>query len=109
MVASPKGLGPEKDCAGKGQQHIQTTDPFSRQRGRPKSTNPQLSDNNTDLVVSPRRVLYSKTDWPADRRSYNFDFESEVIACGSQWWPDVARNQWAGVAAMRSHERVGSR
>jgi hypothetical protein len=25
MVASPKGLGPEKDCAGKGQQHIQMT------------------------------------------------------------------------------------
>jgi hypothetical protein len=22
MVASPKGLGPEKDCADKGQQHI---------------------------------------------------------------------------------------
>jgi hypothetical protein len=69
MVASPKGLGPEKDCAGKGQQHIQKTDPFSRQTGRPKSTNPQLSDNNKDLVVSPRRVLYSMRDWPADRRS----------------------------------------
>jgi hypothetical protein len=40
---------------------LQTTDPSSRQRGRPKSTNPQLSDNNKDLVVSPRRVLYSKT------------------------------------------------
>jgi hypothetical protein len=26
MVASPKGLGPEKDCAGKGQQHIQKTE-----------------------------------------------------------------------------------
>jgi hypothetical protein len=34
MVASPKGLGPKKDCAGKGQQHIQKTDPSSRQRGR---------------------------------------------------------------------------
>jgi hypothetical protein len=33
MVASPKGLGPEKDCAGKGQQHIQKTDPSSRLRG----------------------------------------------------------------------------
>jgi hypothetical protein len=28
MVASPKGLGPEKDCPGKGQQHIQKTDPL---------------------------------------------------------------------------------
>jgi hypothetical protein len=26
MVASPKRLGPEKDCAGKGQQHICTKD-----------------------------------------------------------------------------------
>jgi hypothetical protein len=26
----PQGLGPEKDCAGKGQQHIQKTDPTSR-------------------------------------------------------------------------------
>jgi hypothetical protein len=35
MVASPNGIGPEKDCAGKDQQHIQMTDPASRQRGRP--------------------------------------------------------------------------
>jgi hypothetical protein len=32
--------GPEKDCAGKGQQHIQKTDPSSRQRGRPTKTRP---------------------------------------------------------------------
>jgi hypothetical protein len=38
MVASPKGLGPKKDCAGKGQSHIQKTDPSSRQRGRPMET-----------------------------------------------------------------------
>jgi hypothetical protein len=35
MVTSPEGLGPEKDYAGKSQQHIQKTDPSSRQRGRP--------------------------------------------------------------------------
>jgi hypothetical protein len=35
MVASTKGLGREKDWAGKGQQHTQKTDPSSRQRGRP--------------------------------------------------------------------------
>jgi hypothetical protein len=69
MAASPKGLGPEKDCAGKGHQELQTADPSSRQRGRPKPTNPQLSDNNQVLVVSPKWVLCSKTDWPADRRS----------------------------------------
>jgi hypothetical protein len=46
-----------------------TRDPSSRQSGRPTSTNPQLPDSNKDLVVSPRWVFYSKTDWPADRRS----------------------------------------
>jgi hypothetical protein len=40
MVASTKGLGPEKDCVGKIQQHIQKTDPSSRQRGRPTKTKP---------------------------------------------------------------------
>jgi hypothetical protein len=29
------GGGPKKDCSGEGQQHIQKTDPSSRQRGRP--------------------------------------------------------------------------
>jgi hypothetical protein len=27
MIASPKGLRPEKDCAGKGRQHIQKNRP----------------------------------------------------------------------------------
>jgi hypothetical protein len=36
----PKGLGPEKDCAGKRQQHIKKTDSSSRQRGRPTRTRP---------------------------------------------------------------------
>jgi hypothetical protein len=27
------------------------------------------NNNNKDLVLSPRLVLYSKTDWPTDRRS----------------------------------------
>jgi hypothetical protein len=35
-----KGRGPEKDYAGKGQQHIQKTDASSRQRGRPTKTRP---------------------------------------------------------------------
>jgi hypothetical protein len=30
------------------------------------STNPQLSDSNKDLVLSPRWVLCSKTHWPTD-------------------------------------------
>jgi hypothetical protein len=43
MVASTKGLGPEKDCAGKGQHHLHKTDPSSRQRGRPQ--------NNKTVIV----------------------------------------------------------
>jgi hypothetical protein len=69
MAATLTGLGPENDCSGEGQQRLKTTDPSSYQIGRPKSTNPQLSDNNKDLVVRPRRVIYSRTDWPADRLS----------------------------------------
>jgi hypothetical protein len=42
----------------------QTTDPFSRQRERPTSISLQLSNSNKDLVLSPRWVLYTKTDWP---------------------------------------------
>jgi hypothetical protein len=33
-----------------------------------ESVNPQLSDSNKNLVVSPRWVLYSKKDWAAERR-----------------------------------------
>jgi hypothetical protein len=43
--------------------------PSSLQRERPTAKNPQLSDSNKNLVVSPRWVLDTKTDWPTDRRS----------------------------------------
>jgi hypothetical protein len=39
---------------------------LSSERERPTSRNPQLSDTKTNLVRSPRWVLYSKTDWPTD-------------------------------------------
>jgi hypothetical protein len=44
MLMSPVGLKSEKGCAGDAQQKLKTTDPTSRQRGRPTSTNPQLSN-----------------------------------------------------------------
>jgi hypothetical protein len=47
-------------------QNSETTDPFSHQRERPTSTSPQLSNSNKDLVLSPRWVLYSKTDRPTE-------------------------------------------
>jgi hypothetical protein len=75
-------IGPENDCAGEGQQLFQTTDPSSHQRERSTSTNMQLSYSNKNLFLSPRRVLYSKTDWPTNRRSqYKSQtlFEDDVL------------------------------
>jgi hypothetical protein len=46
MLTSPVGLRSEKGCAGNAQQKLKTTDPTSRQRGHPTSTNLQLSKNN---------------------------------------------------------------
>jgi hypothetical protein len=64
MIANPRGLGPEKDCAGKDRQHIQNTDPSFRQRGRPTKTRRQLSNSNKYLVVSPRWGSTPRlTDW----------------------------------------------
>jgi hypothetical protein len=45
MLSSSVGLRSEKGCAGDARQKLKTTDPTSRQRGRPTSTNPQLSKN----------------------------------------------------------------
>jgi hypothetical protein len=69
MATSPTGLGPKNDCAGEGRQQFKTADPSSRQRERTTSTNPQLTDSNKNVVLNPRWVLYSKIDWPTDRRS----------------------------------------
>jgi hypothetical protein len=46
MLMSPLGLRSEKGCADDAQQKLKTTDPTSRQRGRPKTANPQLFKNN---------------------------------------------------------------
>jgi hypothetical protein len=40
MVMSPAELRPEKDCAGEAQQQLKITDPTSRQRERPTTSNP---------------------------------------------------------------------
>jgi hypothetical protein len=66
MVAKPLELGPENDCAGKDQQHIQKTYPSSRQRRRPTKTRPQLVNSNKYLVMSPRWGSTPRlTDWPS--------------------------------------------
>jgi hypothetical protein len=43
---SPVGLRSEKGYIGDSQQKVKTAGQTSRQRGRPTSTNPQLSKNN---------------------------------------------------------------
>jgi hypothetical protein len=44
------------------------TQPLIRE-GAPQEQDHNCHTSNKDLAVSPRWVLYSKTDWPADRRS----------------------------------------
>jgi hypothetical protein len=70
MVLSPTGLSRKRNCAGEVQQQQYITDPSSRQRGRYKITNLQLSKGNfkkkEKLVAGPSWVLDTKTDWPTD-------------------------------------------
>jgi hypothetical protein len=84
MVASPKGLVPEKDCAGKGQQHIQRqTRPFFREGAT------QIRDRNCQRVIniwsrSPDGAWHQ--DLLTDRQTQcDFDFDfccSYRIPCG---------------------------
>jgi hypothetical protein len=59
MVTSSAGLGPESDSAGKAQKELyeQVTDVPSRQRECPVTRNPQMSDNNKNLVKAPNGCL----------------------------------------------------
>jgi hypothetical protein len=52
MVASPNGLGSEKNYPGNGQQNMQKAYLCSRQRER-STTILQLANSNKDLVMSP--------------------------------------------------------
>jgi hypothetical protein len=54
MDMTPAGFTPKNDCAGEGQQKLYTAGPFCRQRERLTSSNPQLSDNNKNLIVKPQ-------------------------------------------------------
>jgi hypothetical protein len=66
------GLRSEKGCAGDARQKLKSTDPTSRQRGRPTSTNRNCQKKNRErekLVAGPRWVPDTKKDWPTDSRS----------------------------------------
>jgi hypothetical protein len=74
MLRSPVGLRSEKGCAGDARQELKSTDPTSRQRGHPTSTNPKMSKKyftreGGKVVVGPGWVSDTKMDWPTDRRS----------------------------------------
>jgi hypothetical protein len=67
MVTSPKRLGPWKDYAGEGQQHIRKTDPSSRQRGRPtkQDCNCQGVINIWSWAPDGTRHQDLLIDWPS--------------------------------------------
>jgi hypothetical protein len=67
ILMSPSGFKFEKGCTGDARQKLKTTHTTSRQRGRPTSTNPQLSKNN----------LREKT---------------KKSVAGSRWEPDTKRD-----------------
>jgi hypothetical protein len=118
MVASTKGLGPEKDCVGKTQQHIQKTDPSPRQRGRPTK-----QDHNCQIVIyiwtwAPDGTRHQDllTDWPSvamwlwlweesvAARSWESSVEEGFFSCCRELgrvlemaaqddWEEMARNE----------------
>jgi hypothetical protein len=79
MVVSPAGLGPKNECAGEDQQRLYAS---SRQRGRPISTNPELSDSNNNLVMGPRWEPHTKTDRLTERQG-----DPTGDKAGSLSWP----------------------
>jgi hypothetical protein len=55
------GLGLENDCAGEGQQQLYRTHVSYRQRERPTSTNPQVSDSKTSGRKPKMGTLFQDT------------------------------------------------
>jgi hypothetical protein len=50
MVGSPKGLEPEEDCAGEGQQHVKKK--RTRTRPRVREGAPHKQDRNCQTVIN---------------------------------------------------------
>jgi hypothetical protein len=93
-------IGFEKDCAGKGQQHVQKTETSSRERGRPTKTRPSLSNSNKYLVMSPD----TKTYWLTDRQS-QCDFDFETGRSTEQQWSELGRVLEPKATEKKWHER----
>jgi hypothetical protein len=88
------------------------TDPSSRQRGRPTSTKPQLSDSNKNLVLRPTWRLTPWLTWSTDRRLYrDFDLMWVQFSMGAGSWgkyqlkPEVGVWRWSEmVASLQGRE-----
>jgi hypothetical protein len=79
----PAGLRPENDCTGDDQQQLQTTDPSSRQRWRPTSTNRICLTGEKKSALGPPMGLDTKTDWSTGRNTpltdSGFDFDARAF------------------------------
>jgi hypothetical protein len=90
-IEATQGLGPERDCAGKDQQHIHKTDPSSRQRGRPTK---EKQDRNCQTAINiwpwvpdgARHQDYWLTDLQS-QCDFDFDFWVEsTVWCEDRTW-----------------------
>jgi hypothetical protein len=69
LFMSPAGLGPENAYAGEDSSSCKRqTRPLVREGATYQQTRKYLTVLK-NLVISPRRGLDTKTDWPTDRRS----------------------------------------
>jgi hypothetical protein len=76
--------------AGEGQQRLQSTDPFSRERRRPTSTNPQLSDTNKNLVFGRRWGLTPRhTDRLTVGRNIRLTLTSSGFQLSAVEWSEL--------------------
>jgi hypothetical protein len=93
-----QGTPTEKECAGKGQQHIQKTDPPARQRGRPIKKQDRNRPNSTkNLVMSPRWGSTPRlTDWLTVSRNVTL-----TLTCMSQ---SSSRRQLAMIMRLAAKE-----
>jgi hypothetical protein len=78
MDASPKRLGPEKDCAGKGQNHINDSPVLSSERAPHKNSTCQTVINIWSWTPYGARHQDLLTVWPSVAMWFDFDLELTV-------------------------------
>jgi hypothetical protein len=81
---SPKGLGPENDYTGEGQQQFRMTDPSPRPRGRPTTTKCSCLTVTTMWIWSPAGCLTPRqTGRLTIGRKHNLELQSSP--CGGSF------------------------